>query len=117
MCTVAACDRSAASAPQAVRFSAEPLSGGAPAASPGRVTLTRRHGPVSSCHVPAAPAGAAHRLLLVGEDDTVTMARIGGQSDGTRECRGWASWNRGLCGDAARPVVMGDCGMAQRAQL
>ena len=65
-----------------MEFAAVTLSGGPTAATAGRLTLTARHGAVSSCHVSAAPGAAAPRLLLIGDDDTVTMAQIGGQSIG-----------------------------------
>lgn len=67
----------------AVQFATVSLSSGPASSSAGRVLLTARHGPVSACHV--STAAAAPRLLLVGDDDAVTMAKIGGGVLWTRE--------------------------------
>jgi len=55
----------------------------------GSVTLTARHGPVTTCHVTVTPRRDGGQLvarnLLVGEDDAVTMATVGGGVLWTRE--------------------------------
>ena len=64
---------------QMIEFAASP----GDLAPVGSVTLTARHGPVTTCHVTVTPRRDGGQLvarnLLVGEDDAVTMATVGGE--------------------------------------